>query len=486
MKWTRRQVMGSLGAAAATACTTPDPSDDDPGGDSTPSPARAPNVLIICVDQLRADALSCYGDPNIVTPAIDALAARGARFDQFYNSHPMCTPARATLLTGLYPAMLDMTDNETPLPEGLPSFANGFRDAGYRCGYVGKWHMEGTNGEHEDHCYVPPGERRRGFDHFWAGQHANHMLESAHCYFDEPVQISPDPADTYGPYWRTGLATQFLADNATEPFLLMISYAPPHPAPAGADWEAMLPEEWVAAVDPDTLVYRDNVPELTLEPDHENERQEGLGARKYLQLYYASLLSLDEMVADLVAELDALGVTGDTIVIFTSDHGEMAGSHGLYEKGVPFVEANRIPLMVVWPDHIDAGRVITGPSGQADLFATILGLADIPVPGEHHGRDLAPMLLDPAVPERDDVLVQGKVLALQAAEIPGLPNEELIYRMLRTRDHSYVEDEDGRPVFLWDLAADPFEEDNLATDPDQADTMAALSKTLADWRQRTE
>ncbi|HYH31337.1 MAG TPA: sulfatase, partial [Pseudonocardia sp.] len=321
-----------------------------------------PNVLLVLADQWRGCDQGWFGNPEVRTPHLDALAAGGVRVRDAYANSPVCGPSRASLLTGLLPHEHHVVANDLPLRPGLPTVADVLAGAGYRTGWIGKWHLDGLPRDK----WVSP-DRRRGFG-FWAAVNCSHRYLDAHYYRgDDP---EPVPFTGYEPDVQTELALEFLAEG--EPFFLTVSYGPPH------DPYPDVPRHYLDRYDPDRLTPRPNC-------------ADGPAERERLHQYYAGISAVDDQLGRLVATLRDSGRLDDTVVVVTSDHGDMLGSHGRRAKQVPFEEAVRVPMVVHWPAGL-APRDVDGLMGLVDLPTTLLGLVGAPpLPGAY-GRDLSAAL----------------------------------------------------------------------------------------------
>lgn len=474
--WTRRGVLGAGAAAAAVGCGPGEADVPLRGGTGQPSSAdtgdvgsevRRPNVLLLFPDQWRAQSLRHRGDPNADTPVLDAFAAESVSFVEAITPSAVCTPARAAMLTGQMPWATGMSENGARLPDGTPTLGTALRNLGYRCGWVGKWHLEGegTSG------FVAP-ERRFGFRDGWAAHNFHHRYLQPELFFETPVPVRPDDG-RWQPSWETDLAMAALTDAAgrDEPFFLTVSWGPPHPNQASpSDWSLDVPRDLLDSVDPDRLVLRPNVPLERVAPTE----RDPWGIRGFLQGYYACIRGMDAEVGRILDHLEALGLADDTLVIFTSDHGEMGGSHGLYKKGVWFEEAIRVPLLCRWPAGFAGGRTYRTGASLLDLVPTLLALAGAAPPEGLHGRDLSPWLLG---------------LAPDDASAVGFGRKEagaLAWRGVRTATHKLCAMADGSATLLYDLVDDPYEVANRADDPALAEVRAALEAELALWRDRTD
>lgn len=394
-----------------------------------------PNIVFVLTDQWRASAFGFAGDPNVKTPRLDQLATRGVRFANAVSVCPVCTPYRAALLTGRYPTSTGMFLNDLYLPDAELCMGEIFKAAGYDTAYIGKWHLDG----HGRDSYIPP-ERRQGFD-YWKVAECDHEYNHSHYYADT------DPTKQFWPgydaFAQTADARQYLGKRAAsdKPFLLVMAYGEPHFPHLTA------PEEYKAMYPPDQLKLAPNVPAAA-----------AAAVRKELVGYYAHCSALDKCVGDLLDTLSETGLAKRTIVVFTSDHGETMGAHGIGPgtKQWPYDEAIRIPLLVLDPRA--KARVVETPVDTPDILPTLLGLTGVAVPKSIEGEDLS-ALISSAAPERDRA-------ALTMSVSPFASNLRE-YRGIRTKRHSYVRDLTGAWL-LFDNQEDPGQQHNLANDPASA------------------
>ncbi len=426
-------------------------------------PSSRPNVLVILVDQLRATALSAYGETNIRTPVIDGLLASGAWFENATCADPHCTPARSALMSGLYPSVTSTVTTGLPLPLAFPAWSDQLARDGYRGGYIGKWHIHGGKGP------VPVGPARRGFDTFWRAFETNgHRYTDAWWYEDDDVPRRPTPRDRYEPDFQTDHALEFLDAPGTDAFMLVVSYGPPHP-PAQltstiGDWSGWIPDTFMDLVDPAAL---------TLLPDVDRDLE--AAARVFLHGYYAALLSLEGNIQRLLDGLEERGLREDTIVVFTSDHGELAGSHRFFGKERPFDAAIRVPFGVSWPGRI-APRRLLRPTNGVDLAATLFGLTGVDPLPDTHGADLAPLLLGF---EEDQAGGAASYVQGRQEEADGMA-----WEVIRSPEWLYAITGDARQETLHHLVTDPFQQHDLSGDPQHAGILASMRAALDDWRER--
>lgn len=416
-------------------------------------PASTPrlNVVFLLADQWRAKATGYEQDPNARTPHLDRLARQSIVFRQAISVCPVCTPYRAALLTGRYPTTTGMFLNDLYLPDEELSLAEVFKQAGYDTAYIGKWHLDG----HGRDAYIPPA-RRQGFD-FWMAAECDHHYPHSHFYTGtSPVKRYWEGYDAWA---QTRQAQEYLRQAARRqrPFFLFVSYGPPHFPHHTA------PKEFQAMHPPQGIVFAPNVPDAMRT---ERLRREASG-------YYGHCTALDQCVGDIVRTLDETGLTARTILVFTSDHGEMLGSHDCPpgRKQVPYDESVRVPLMVRYPAAPQtSGRVVHTPVVTVDLMPTLLSLAGLPCPKTAEGEDLSHLIRGGS--ERPDRAVLFMNVSPFADNYPGKE-----YRGLRTSRYTYVRDLDG-PWLLFDDQADPYQLQNLVGRPEHRQLQQQLDQRL--------
>jgi arylsulfatase A-like enzyme len=435
--------------------------------------AARPNVLLIISDQLRRSALSCYGDPNVATPAIDSMAASGARFTAASSTYPVCVPFRFTVQTGEYAHTRFIPSIEWRMSPAERTLADEYNDAGYDTAYFGKWHLYGGFGHLPGYTVVKTSRTPvpRPFQGRW--QHF--------AGFD----ICNDPYDTYvftdddpKPEKIDGFQTDGLFDRAIDylrrperqdgPFAAVLSIEPPHPL-------FTAPPEYLDRWRDRDIVLRENV-----EPDREYNTRgpHSSGLIDDLRVYYAMIENLDDNVARLLGVLEDEGLLDNTVVALTADHGELLGSHGLLAKQRPWEESAGIPLIVRGPG-IRAGTVHQDPVCTEDIFPTLLGVAGLQPRDPKPGLDLAPLLRG----DIDRLDREGVLLEFVAELRPNLPFHDETWRGVRTRTAKYTvlgDAHGGRPWQFFDLADDPYELHNRVDDPAYAEQVARHHRLLRD------
>jgi arylsulfatase A-like enzyme len=415
---------------------------------------KKPNIVYVFADQWRASAFGYTGDPNIRTPNIDRLAGKSMNFRNTVSVCPLCTPYRAALLTGRYPTSTGMFVNDLYLPSEELCMPELFSKAGYDTGYIGKWHLDG----HGRSAFIPR-ERRQGWD-YWKAAECDHNNPRSHYFtgdFDEKLFW-----EGYDAFAQTKDASQYIRDHAQNdnPFILMLSYGPPHPAspPAPAEFRAMYPAE--------NIVLPPNVPEEYAEE-----------ARRHLSHYYSHGAALDRCVGELMQSVEDAGIADNTIFIFTSDHGGMLRSHGdpFEWKQVAWAESAQVPFLLRYPDaHGTQGRVIDTPLNTVDILPTLLALAGIDIPNSAEGDDLSELVTNQVE------ISDRSVLYMSVAPIVGQGDA---HRSIRTSRYTYARKLDG-PWLLFDDRQDPRQLNNLIGNPDYASLQKQLDEELQNHLRR--
>src|SRR5215510_648655 len=343
--------------------------------------SKSPNMLFLFLDQMRGQAMGCMGDPNVKSPNLDRLASEGMLFRNTFANTPVCCPARAVILTGKYAHANGMVVNDLRLRESEITLAEILHDAGYRTGFIGKWHLDGGR---RIPGWVPPGPRRQGFE-FWAANEVNHNHFDSQ-YFRDSEQ--PIPIKAFEPEVWTDLGIEFLRESQKDgrPFFLTIQMGPPHD-PYRA------PEQYMAMYDPVKLTLRPNYQaDATANPSEHSPYPRTPGRRE-IAAYYAMITAVDDQVGRILKVLGELGMAEDTIVLFSSDHGDMLGSQGLRLKRKPWEESIRVPGIVRYPRHVKAGQQTDTFLTHVDFGPTLLSLCGVKPPRWMQGADLSRMIL---------------------------------------------------------------------------------------------
>ncbi|MCW5977606.1 MAG: sulfatase-like hydrolase/transferase [Bryobacteraceae bacterium] len=417
-------------------------------GDSSVSQKapRAPNLLLLLAGGWRGQALPAAGDPNVKVPHIERLAAAGVLLGRTYAANPGCSPARAALFTGKFPHASGVTRDGIRLPIAERTLSGELLKAGYATAFIGKWDLDGD----DEPGFVPPGPRRRGFV-YWAAFNRGHRYYDAVFYRDDD---KPLRGPGFEPDYQTDLAIDFIKENAGRPFFLCVSWGPPHPP-------LTPPPAYAGLYAPGRVSVRYNVPS-----DQADKTREAIAA------YYGLCSAVDRNVGRLLEALDEKRIGEDTMVVFTSDHGAMLGSHGLSGAGSPFEESVRVPLAIRYPRMLRAGRARTMLASQVDLMPTLLALSGHPAPPEAQGRDLSPQLIYGSGPGPESIYCQGQL---------GTTEE---WRMMVRGLDKLVVDRDLKVTHLYNLGQDPYERENLAVETAHGVRRDEMSALLRDWMHR--
>ena len=464
--------------------------------------SEQPNILWICTDQQRYDSIAALGNSAVSTPNLDALARQGLAFERAYCQSPVCTPSRASFLTGMYPSSLRVNRNGNPrFPDFPPLISRILADSGYVCGLIGKLHLTSAYGRSETRA-------DDGYS-FWQYSHApRDDWETGHDYADwvrsqgaDLSELNQDPAglpaELHQTTWCAEKTIQFIEDNRDRNWFASVNIYDPHPPfnppqayralfdparvkPPLFRESDLAQQRKLAGIDfqsraafPDELDI--NSPILAQSPTPGLTEAHTAGARDAKSLiasYYAMIKLIDDQVGRIIAVLDALKLRQDTVIIFTSDHGEMLGDHGLIMKGCRFYEGLvRVPLIWSAP-----GRFLSDLRSGAlveltDIAPTLLDIIGLPAPAYMVGSSLLPILTGARRPAKHRDYVRCEYI--DALDLPDHSRATMFfdgrYKIVRYHNHGIGE--------LYDLAEDPHEFRNLW----DLDSAAALR---ADMTQR--
>ena len=399
---------------------------------------KRPNVVVLFPDQLRALSLPLFGEQQIETPNIDRLAADSLVLENAISNCPVCTPARAMLLTGRYPQTTGHLINTTRTRHSEISIGDAFGKAGYKTAWVGKWHLHtglwpalDRMPQHPD--WVPEGRDRLGFDYWRA--YNQHMV-----YFDGFVHKDDWNYERWEGYETDGLLNygfEFMDSAGDDPFLLFLSPHPPHYTPF-----KFAPDHCYERL-PKTLTLPANVPDHLLSASLDMYRH-----------YLAMILAVDDMLGRLLDYLEQNKLVDNTIVLFASDHGTQGGGQGVnpWSKKNPYENSIRIPALLRYPGVIEPG-VSQRMTSMVDYFPTLCGLAGVTVPRSIEGTDLSTQWRNTSEDHSAFIMNFSKWFDWfqDGAE----------WRGVRTQQYTYAEWLSGKKE-LYDLAEDPLQMHNLA------------------------
>jgi arylsulfatase A-like enzyme len=442
------------------------------------SKPQKPNILFIFADQLRSQELSCYGGVNIKTPNLDRLADEGVRMTNAISTYPICTPFRGMLMTGLHPLNSGVSNNDHPLNPNLPSFAKACKEAGYSTAYIGKWHLDGIGRS----SYIPPG-RRLGYEYWQALECTHNYFKS--LYFDNNAQ-EPEYWEGFDAEAQTKSAQNYIKNrDSNKPFFLTLSWGPPHNP-------YIAPQKYKDRINPQELELRENITEHEFADDLQNnprfnipdknfeiyaKRREGVKdeqtVRNNYAGYLAATLALDDYLGQLMETLEEEGILDNTIVVFTSDHGDQLGSHQFYGKNTPFTESVSIPFLLRYPKAVKAQTISDALLSPIDMLPTVLGMSEVKY-SEIDGINLSKIITKEEKDNRDAILLMNLTHFNNTSMINGLDT----YRGVQTKQFTYARYENKSPWLLFDNKKDPLQMNNLANNPDYSELIKELDVKL--------
>lgn len=414
------------------------------------SDVKKPNIVYILTDQWRGSALGYAGNPDVKTPNLDAFAKEAVNFTNAVSVTPVCTPHRAALLTGKFPTTTGMFVNDIHLPAEEVTMAEIYKDAGYNTAYWGKWHLDG----HGRSTYIPK-ERRQGFD-FWRALECSHNYTKMPYYDNEDSKIKH--WKEYSPFAIVKDANKYLEKYAKDekPFLAVIAIATPHYPHNSA------PKKYKDMYPPESLTLNPNIAEKFKER-----------SRKELQGYYAHATATDKAIGLLLDKIKALKLSDNTIVVFSSDHGEMMGAHSVkpFVKQLSWDEAARVPFLIRYP-NIDKnkGKTVNAPLTTPDILPSLLGLTNLGIPKDIEGENLSKLIKNP------DSNADRVALIMGVAPF-GANYKDLAYRTIRTKQYTYGRTTKGAHLFF-DNVKDPYQMNNLLGKPEFAEIQKDLDNKL--------
>ncbi|MCY1722775.1 sulfatase-like hydrolase/transferase [Prolixibacteraceae bacterium Z1-6] len=417
---------------------------------------EAPNVLLIITDQQTADAMSCAGNQYLKTPALDKLASSGIRFTRNYVTQPLCLPFRSSLQTSRYPHELGIENNQMKIKGEFPMLGNLMMAAGYQCYYIGKWHV-GTS------------PQKAGYENY--------------------DNVGKDDA-------KTEAAINYLGQEHDHPFFLTVSLMNPHNvcelARANADG-SNLPDGRIALPPsdlgklpplPTNFKVSSNEPSVIRVAQNNSFKQyptadwNELTWRQYLWGYYRLVEKVDAEVGRILRALEESTYGKNTVVLFTSDHGEGIAMHHWNQKQVLYDQVTRVPLIISWEGKTSK-KVYSGlVSNALDIPVTILDIAGVENPIGMRGQSLLPVIKGNNIQQR--VYVVSETMFAEGAKPLGGKG-----RMIRTKKYKYcIYDNGENREQLFDLEKDPLEMNNLAKNINFCDVLAKHRKLIKNWAEQ--
>ena len=461
-------------------------------------PQSCPNIILIMCDQMRWNAAGFAGSSIVQTPHLDRLAQSGVCFENTYCASPVCSPARASWLTGLYPHAHRQLKNYGPglvgswgsyLPPDRVTIGDALKSAGYRCGMVGPWHLG------NDH--LP----QHGFDDFWCTyrylgkDHPDPLFNSfdragvSNLYLKDAEGMTKygntlefgtitDPRQQRTT-WTIDRSLEFIQQSHDAPFFLFVSIKDPHP-------RILVPPELLDLYPEDQMPlptsFRDTLDDkpasqarakFQIPPTVTDDQ-----FRRVIAYYYALITHIDAQVGRLLRTLEAQVITQNTIVAFISDHGEMLGDHGFTEKCLMYEASVRVPCLVSWCGTLPAGARVKTPLAGVDLMPTLLALAGEEPPSPIDGRSVAAAILAGKEPDPQPIFAEiasNEAIYRGAQDVEQLAAHVMVYdgRWKYIRNRFDIDE-------LYDLETDADEMQNLAVQPEHRERVGSMRRQIAE------
>ena len=453
-------------------------------------PVKHPNLVIIIADQWRGQALGFEKMDPVKTPELDILASQSLVLEQMVSNYPVCSPARAMLMTGVYSIRNHVYSNVNSasapdgieLPKDIVCWSDVLKANGYYNGYIGKWHLDSP---HEP--YVPtsnndkkvawnewtPPERRHGFDYWYA--YGTYDVHNKPMYWDtKDTRDSFHYVNEWGPVHEANKALSFLRNDgnirdAGKPFSLVVSMNPPH-----SDYETVPARYYdlYKNVPLDTLLKDPNIPPAGTPMGEEY--------RKHVRYYYANITGVDEQIGRILKGLKEMQLEENTLVIFMADHGNCLGKHGEVSKNNIYEESLRIPMIVYWKGHIQARYDNEFLGSIPDLYPTILDLLGLKkeIPSNIDGKSFAQYFRNGTGSKPDVQYIMGAIVSNNAKINSG-------FRGIRTSSYklAYVKKKGLTTPCFFNLKTDPFEMNNIYKPNDSL--VVKMNVELLSWLRKT-
>jgi arylsulfatase A-like enzyme len=460
---------------------------------------RKPNLVLFLPDQQRADTIACYGGVRVHAPNLNKLASESVIFERTYVTHPVCTPSRSSLMTGTWPHANGCTRNSVPLDRRFRVFPELMEDRDYRAAYIGKWHL-GEGG--------PIG---RGFDEWIStddhGDYTNFLISQSitpdkqNRRFSE-LAISNLPIELSRPKFLEKCAREFIEKHQRDPFVLVVGFVEPHSPYNGPlndehpldqielDATAMRPEsediplryrlmrEWQQA---EAVLDRERLPTQLFFGVTPEEY------RSIKQRYLGLVTLVDQSIGAVLACLERWGLTDNTIIVHTSDHGDSLGAHHLFGKETMFEEAARVPLLVRLPGQ-RASKTVPHPVSHIDFVPTLLDLLGQPNHPQCAGKSLLPLINDEATPP-DNVFLEWAPNRTKVKKGTKLARRRMVKGAVEESTRTIVTPDGWKLCLrdkdvneLYNQKDDPLETRNLYADRQYASVILRLAGEIHRWQ----
>ena len=473
---------GALAGAGAFGCA--------------PASNGLPNVLIIFTDEQSCWTLGAYGSSLVGTPNLDSIGREGVIFNNFLTNSAVCTPSRGCFITGRYPHSHGAYRNNIEMNRDEVTLAHMLERNGYETGMAGKWHLDGE----PKPGWLKP-ERSMGFEDcrwMYNRGHWKRVIEKPEGWPDNRSLaragkqiVTPEEADgqpdmdydvkaegKFFTEWLTDKAIEFIRRPRNKPFFYHLSIPDPHtPFTVGPPYDTMYRPEDMPV--PSTL-YQENLPDWAASARNRLVRQEKASSWKDPQReqvlrqrkaqYCGMVKCIDDNAGRILRTLGEMGILDDTLVIFSSDHGQYMGEHGIYHKNQLYETAHRVSHLMRWPAKIRAGSAVNECVGTVDVQPTILGLLGLAPSGREQGRDASPLVRSESIDWKNEVFIHHSSL-----ERAGIFTPEWEFALVK-----------GADTILFDRRNDPDQVNNLARDPAHKGTVDELRQRVVAHNREVE
>jgi arylsulfatase A-like enzyme len=497
---TRRQMLQMASGACATAALAATPAlgaglEDKGSTSGSKISSKPPNLLFFLTDQQRRDTMAAYGNHQIHTPNLNKLTSEAVVFETAYVTQPVCTPSKGCMLTGLYPHTHGATHNNFPLPASIPVLPEMLRRGEYKTAYFGKWHLGNET------C------RQHGFDEFESTEDDYYKYStsktcaatlSGYSQFLISHGLKPNTKHGFSRGYANKLpielskaayvaqqAIRFMEAHREEPWVIYVSFLDPHPPFSGPYDKLYDPAKMPVSPTFSTPLDPTVIPETKTRRQWEiDSNKQYIGSveavQKFTAIYWGKVTLVDEMAGRVLDRLQQLELKDNTAVSYTSDHGEMLGSHQMTEKSVVYDQAATVPLLLRIPWAKNPAARVDTPVSQIDLVPTLLDLLGQDLPAHLQGRSFAPSLVAGSTVTPRDVIVEWNL-----SEDPTEMDYKNPLRTIVTPEGWKLTLTSDGMGELYDRNRDPEETKNLFYEEEMLPTVLDLSHRIELWQHST-
>jgi len=473
-----------------------------------PPKKKKPNLLFIWTDEQRANTMSAYGNNIIKTPNLNKLAEEGIVFKNAYVTQPVCTPSRSSVMTGLYPHTNGCVANNIPLNKSIQTFPLLLQDSDYQTAYMGKWHLgneifaqQGFNqwisieDEYSNYYSADRDKNSKSSYYHWLIE-KGYLADGKNNSFSRSFAVSL-PIENCKPAFLSEQACNYLEENRGNPFILYVNFLEPHMPFNGPLDSLYSPGEVTIPPNLQDLLDHNDPLRYRLKREYCMQKYGDTEAemRQLIARYWGLVSQVDLSVGKILNKLKELGLDENTIVVFTSDHGDMMGAHFMVEKQVMFEDAVKVPFLLKIPFLKDVQKQISQRISQIDLVPTLLDLMGGKVPENLQGKSLVPLISGKEVKE-DCIFIEwnpDRNYRNGINDDTKMASEEDIQRVGTSSSRAVIT-QDGWKLCLsekdksqlYNLNNDPYETTNLFPDPQFSVIIKELSLKIREWQIKTD